>query len=154
MSSKCTKQFNDGNHELVLLACRSDFFKIDTLPPMVNRLIIIICFVLPLKATAQVLDFGIPEKLSLSINSDAEEGMPLLSPDGKLLFVKKGPLDTWTWSKLADRDLAFVYGREGPTTYFTAAPKADYAITLDVLEPDRGPSKYSARLLAKSGGWK
>ncbi len=56
---------------------------------MVNRLIVIVCFVLPLKAIAQALDFGIPEKLSLSVNSEAEEGMPLLSPDGKLLFFSR-----------------------------------------------------------------
>ncbi|MEO7988381.1 MAG: hypothetical protein ABI663_02510 [Chryseolinea sp.] len=56
---------------------------------MVNRLIIIVCFVLPLNAKAQVLDFGIPEKLSLSVNSEAEESMPLLSPDGKILFFTR-----------------------------------------------------------------
>lgn len=78
----------------------------------------------------------------------------LASPDGKILFAKKAPLDAWTWAVRAGENRAFVYGREEPATYFDAAPKTEYTLTLTVFEPDQKQSKYMVSLMAKSGGWK
>lgn len=80
--------------------------------------------------------------------------LELSGPDGKVLFAKKSALDEWTWSVPADGLRAFVYGRGEPGTYFNAAPKTEYTLTLNVLESDRSQSKYTARLMMKSGGWK
>jgi len=79
--------------------------------------------------------------------------LELTGPDGKFLFTKKSALDAWTWSVPADGHRAFVYGRGEPGTYFNAAPKAAYTLTLNVLEPDRSQSKYNAPLMMKSDGW-
>lgn len=73
---------------------------------------------------------------------------------GKILFAKKSTLDTWTWSVPTDGHRAFVYGRGESGTYFNAVPKTEYTLTLNVLGPDRSQSKYTAVLMAKSGGWK
>src|SRR6187549_2969903 len=56
---------------------------------MVKRLVIITCIIFPFKAATQVLNYGVPEKLSVSVNTEAEESMPLLSPDGKSLFFSR-----------------------------------------------------------------
>jgi len=62
-------------------------------------------------SSAQVLDYSEPVRLSSSVNTDAEETMPLLSPDGNTLFFVralsslnaggkyKGP-DIWCSSKI------------------------------------------------------
>ena len=57
---------------------------------MVGRLWVI-CFLLiqPAVVFAQLLEFSSPEKLPATINSSAEEGMPILSSDGKKLFFTK-----------------------------------------------------------------
>ncbi len=54
-----------------------------------NRLVIIAAIVLPFQVSAQIFEFGTPEKLPLTVNTDAEEGMPLLSPDGRMLFFTR-----------------------------------------------------------------
>jgi hypothetical protein len=80
--------------------------------------------------------------------------LELSGPDGTVLFTKKSALDEWTWSVPADGLRTFVYGRGEPGTYFNAVPKTKYTLTLNVLEPDRSQSKYTALLMMKSGGWK
>jgi hypothetical protein len=80
--------------------------------------------------------------------------MELAGPDGKILFARKAPLDTWTWAVRSGEHRAFVYGRDEPKTYFDAAAKTEYTLTLKVIEPDRGQLNYTASLVAKSGGWK
>jgi len=40
-------------------------------------------------ATGQVVDFSQPQKLSSQVNSEGEDLMPLLSPDGKTLFFTR-----------------------------------------------------------------
>ncbi len=80
--------FNDGDYRVPPVRLNNNFLMIDTLY-MVNRLVIIACILLPLKATAQVPDYDVPEKLSVSVNTGAEESMPLLSPDGKSLFFSR-----------------------------------------------------------------
>lgn len=44
---------------------------------------------LPLITAAQAWDFSVPEKLPGSVNSEYEESMPLLSPDGKTLYFTR-----------------------------------------------------------------
>jgi hypothetical protein len=78
----------------------------------------------------------------------------LSESSGVVLFSKKAPLNSWTWSLPADADSAFVYGRETPSTYFDAATDVEYTLTLDVVEPDRSGSKYIAVVTAKTAGRK
>jgi hypothetical protein len=80
--------------------------------------------------------------------------LELSGPGGKILFTKKSRLQEWTWSMPSDADRAFVYWRGEPGTYFSAASKTKYTLTLSVSEPDPSPAKYNVLLLAKSGGWK
>jgi hypothetical protein len=53
-----------------------------------------------------------------------------------------------------DGHRAFLYGRGEPGTYFDAHPKAEYTLTLRVLDPEPSQPKYTAVLLATAGGWK
>ena len=78
----------------------------------------------------------------------------LTSLDGKVLFARQAPLDAWTWAVRVGEHRAFVYGRDEPRTYFDVTPKAEYRLTIKVIEPERSWSKYTASLIAKSGGWK
>ena len=55
---------------------------------MVRLLLLIVC-IFPLIVTAQDWEFGVAEKLSNNINSECEEVLPLLSPDGKYLFFTR-----------------------------------------------------------------
>ena len=80
--------------------------------------------------------------------------LELSDREGNILIKRKAPLDLWTWAVRGSEHRAFVYGREEPGTYFDAVPKMTYTLTLSVLESDRSQSKYSALLIAKSGGWK
>lgn len=80
--------------------------------------------------------------------------LTLSDASGTVLFSKRAPLGSWTWSLLSPEDIAFVYGREGPSTYFDAATDVEYTLVLDVIEPDRSGSKYTSALRAKSAGWK
>jgi hypothetical protein len=78
----------------------------------------------------------------------------LVGPDGKTVVAKQGKLTEWTWSVQTPGNHAFVYGRETPGTHFTPDPRAQYELTLNVREADRSGTDYTARLVAKSGGWK
>ena len=80
--------------------------------------------------------------------------LELSSTRGEVVFTKKSNLDTWTWSVLVGESRAFVYERGEPGTYFQPLPQTEYTLILTVLEPDTSQSKYTASLLAKSGGWK
>lgn len=99
---------------------------------------------------------GTPEERAVLEKQPASPvvAIELSGSDGKILFAKKAPLSSWTWSVPAGNHRSFVYGREEPGTYFTPAPKTEYKLTLNVLEPDPSQPKYKATLLAKSGGWK
>jgi hypothetical protein len=50
---------------------------------------VILLFILPGIATAQMFDFGVPEKLAKEVNTEYEEAFPLLSPDGKTLYFSR-----------------------------------------------------------------
>ena len=57
---------------------------------MVTKIIILfILFVAPMATTAQLLKFQSVKKLPPSLNSTGEEGLPLLSPDGRHLFFTR-----------------------------------------------------------------
>src|SRR6185312_10643631 len=78
--------------------------------------------------------------------------LSLSDAGGKVLFAHDSALDTWTWSVKSPGTQAFVYERGEPGTYFSAAPRAEYALTLTVIKPDSRPVKYAAHLVATSGG--
>jgi len=77
-----------------------------------------------------------------------------LFEDGKAIIAKDTRLSEWTWSVRSPGDSAFVYGRQKPDTYFDAWPGRSYELVFRVTELDRGSGKYTASLVAKSGGWK
>lgn len=56
---------------------------------MVRQVLLVFFLHYSLFAAAQLLEFKNPEKLPNTINSKAEEGMPLLSPDGKVLYFTR-----------------------------------------------------------------
>ncbi len=56
-------------------------------------------------AVSQVLTFSEPEKLPSTINTPAEEGMPLLSPDGKTLYFTRSLYDGNVGGKYAGQDV-------------------------------------------------
>jgi hypothetical protein len=53
---------------------------------MVRYLIFLVLFFSGRLVTAQILNYTVPEKLPPAINSEAEESMPLISPDGRKMF--------------------------------------------------------------------
>lgn len=55
---------------------------------MVRYLLLLLC-VLPLVTDAQDMDFGLVEKLSSNINTNCDEVLPLLTPDGKWLYFAR-----------------------------------------------------------------
>lgn len=60
---------------------------------------------LPLMGLAQLLEFHSPKKLSSAINSMGEEGLPLLSPDGKQLFFTRALYDGNSGGKFSGQDV-------------------------------------------------
>lgn len=73
---------------------------------MVNRVILSVFFATCFFVTrSQSLEFDSPEKLPLTINSGAEEGMPLLSPDGKKLFFARTLYDRNKGGLYAGQDI-------------------------------------------------
>jgi hypothetical protein len=85
---------------------------------------------------------------------EATISLEISERSGRVLFAKAGPLDAWTWTIPQHRRWAFVYGRGEPGTYFTPDPEREYALTIRVLEPLPSEPRYTATLVAKSGGWK
>src|SRR5690606_6896780 len=57
------------------------------------------------QAVGQVLTFSEPEKLPSTINTSAEEGMPLLSPDGKTLYFTRSLYEGNVGGKYAGQDV-------------------------------------------------
>src|SRR3989337_1331805 len=53
------------------------------------RSLIYILFFLPLFTSAQNWNFGEVKKLSAKVNSRHEEGLPLISPDGNILYFTR-----------------------------------------------------------------
>ncbi len=78
----------------------------------------------------------------------------LLGPQGEPVIRNQSSLDTWTWSVRAGDGNAFVYRREQPSTFFTPVANGRYELKVGVVQPDSSDSKYTARVFAKSGGWK
>lgn len=84
----------------------------------------------------------------------ATVALTLSNSTGTILFAMTAVLNEWTWSVPPDGYRAFVYGRGEPGTYFLARSDIEYTLTLGVFDPEPGPSKYVAVLLARSPGWK
>jgi hypothetical protein len=71
---------------------------------MVKSLLLIFCFI-PSLALGQEWDFGVAEKLSDNVNSNCDEVMPLLSPDGKWLFFARALCDENRGGKYTGTDI-------------------------------------------------
>jgi len=71
---------------------------------MVKILLFIIC-VLPATAFGQEWDFGVAEKISDNVNSNCDEVLPLLSPDGKWLFFTRALCDQNRGGKYTGTDI-------------------------------------------------
>lgn len=56
---------------------------------MVRVFILLIIIIVPFVGNAQDWEFGVAEKLSNNVNSECEEVLPLLSPDGKYLYFTR-----------------------------------------------------------------
>jgi len=69
------------------------------------RYIILFLWVYPVAAIAQDWDFGVAEKLSLNVNTDCDEVLPLLSPDGKWLFFTRAQCDENTGGRFTGTDI-------------------------------------------------
>jgi hypothetical protein len=78
----------------------------------------------------------------------------LSGPNGAKIIHDKSSLDAWTWSVKGDENNAFVYRRDQPSTFFTPVANEKYILRIKIVQPDSSNINYSARLLAKSGGWK
>src|SRR5262245_20603785 len=68
-------------------------------------LVFVIVIVGPVVSLAQEWDFGLVEKLSSNVNSDCDEVMPLLSPDGQWLFFTRALCETNTGGKFTGTDI-------------------------------------------------
>lgn len=78
----------------------------------------------------------------------------LLGPEGKPLIRDQSSLETWTWSVRVQDYTAFVYRQEQSSTFFTPIANSRYELRVEIVNPDSIDSKYTARLLVKSGGIK
>ena len=107
-------------------------------------------FVTGIKITVEHEDRASVEKRAVNPTIRLE----LSDVSGEAVFKNESKLDTWTWSVPANEPLAFIYVREKQGTYFHPHPETEYTLVLTVLEPDASQTKYTASLLAKSGGWK
>lgn len=80
--------------------------------------------------------------------------LELIGPGSEVVFTREARLDNWTWSFAAGDFRTFVYGRDEQQTYFQPRTNVEYYLTFSVLETDAAQLKYTATLIAKSGGWK
>lgn len=69
------------------------------------KLIVLLSFLLPLAASGQVFEFEDPEVLPFNINSDAQEVLPILSPDGKRLFFSRSMYELNMGGRYAGHDI-------------------------------------------------
>lgn len=80
--------------------------------------------------------------------------LELFGPGSEVVFTREARLDNWTWSFTAGESRTFIYGRDEQRTFFHPRSNVEYYLTFSVLEPDAAQLKYTATLIAKSGGWK
>lgn len=80
--------------------------------------------------------------------------LELAGPEREVIFTKEARLDNWTWSFSAGGSRTFIYGRDEQQTYFQPRSNVEYQLTLSVLGADAAQLKYTAVVMAKSGGWK
>lgn len=73
---------------------------------MVGKMLLAVgCWLLAGPVIAQEWTFGEPEKLPAAINSDAEEGMPVLAPDGRTLYFTRMMSEDNVGGKYAGQDI-------------------------------------------------
>ena len=104
--------------------------------------------------------------------------LKLVDRQGNLVIDEAAPLDEWVWnSSRGPSATSFLYrvGKKkerevgggvstsehvgvrasgGWGSFFDARITGRYELTLEVLEPIGGETRYQARLLARGGGWK
>ncbi|MFQ5597978.1 MAG: hypothetical protein ACE5GK_08000 [Nitrospiria bacterium] len=78
----------------------------------------------------------------------------LIGSQDETIIQDQSSLDVWTWSVRATDNKAFVYRREQPSTFFEPITKKRYELRIETVQPDLSEFRYTARLLAKAGGWK
>ncbi len=61
--------------------------------------------ILPAMALAQEWDFGVAEKISANVNSDCDELLPIMSPDGKWLYFTRSFCDQNRGGKYTGSDI-------------------------------------------------
>ncbi len=103
------------------------------------------------------IEIQVPPEQRAAIESKSIKpliSIELLGPQGESIIRDQSLLDTWTWSVRAMDNKAFVYRRDQLGTFFTPIKNRRYELKIGIVQPDLSDFKYSARLLAKSGGWK
>ncbi len=103
------------------------------------------------------IELQVPPRQRVAIENKSIKptiSIELLGPQGESITRDQSMLDTWTWSVRAMDTTAFVYRRDQPGTFFTPIKNRRYELKFGIVQPDLSDFKYSARLLAKSGGWK
>lgn len=91
---------------------------------MVKRvqLILFIGMVMPLAAAAQVFEFEDPTLLPHNVNSDAQEVLPLLSPDGRKLYFTRSLYELNVGGRYAGHD---IWESERTSSGWTRASNSD-----------------------------
>lgn len=91
---------------------------------MVNvvKLMLFFLLTLPLVVAGQVFEFEDPLQLPFNVNSDAQEVLPMLSPDGKKLYFSRALHELNTGGKYAGHD---IWQSERTSTAWTRASNTD-----------------------------
>jgi len=91
---------------------------------MVNLVKVLLFFLLtlPLVVAGQVFEFEDPLQLPFNVNSDAQEVLPLLSPDGKKLYFSRALHEMNTGGRYAGHD---IWQSERTSTAWTRASNTD-----------------------------
>lgn len=77
---------------------------------------------LPLTVAGQVFEFEAPELLPFNVNSDAQEVLPLLSPDGKKMYFSRSLYELNVGGKYAGHD---IWQSERTSSGWTRASNSD-----------------------------
>ncbi len=80
--------------------------------------------------------------------------MSMKDGSGKEVFAVASPLRLWTWSIPSTGAKAFIYHRDHPGSFVYPRSETTYALTVEVITPDKMPSPVHAKVLLKSSGLK
>jgi hypothetical protein len=134
---------------------------------MVRHFITILFFAYSSIAVAQVLNYATPEKLPATINSEAEETFPIISPDGRKMFFVRALSsnniggkftghDVWSsdwdgqvWSKATNKNFVFNDENNSAVVGVNAEGNVIYLLESSANKKINGIS-FSRK---KSGSW-